>query len=126
MTKKIHDESELSVNFSPDHTLVVTDNNGTRKMPLVEETYTIGRDADNTVRLDSDFVSRYHAVLHKVNHSDRAATFRIVDGGTSGKPSKNGIVLNATRQVSDYELQDGDIVTFAPEVHILYLAPRLS
>lgn len=125
MPNRIHDETELSVNLTPDHTLVITDNSGTRKMKLIADKYTIGRESDNTVRLHSDFVSRYHAVLLKVNHSNRPDTYRIIDGSTSGKISKNGIVLNALRKVSSYELQDGDIVTFAPEVHILYLAPKL-
>lgn len=125
MPKKIHDETEISVNLSSNHTLVITDNSGTRKMPLIEDKYTIGRETDNTVQLNSDFVSRYHAILLKVRHRNRPDTYRIIDGSVSGKLSKNGIVLNAIKKVSSYELQDGDIVTFAPEVHILYLAPKL-
>ena len=125
MSNKTYEESEISVNLSSDHTLVVTDNSGTRKMKLVANQYTIGREADNTVHLNSDFVSRYHAILRKVHHRDRLDTYRIIDGSASGKLSKNGIVLNAIRKVSSYDLQDGDIVTFAPEVHILYLAPKL-
>jgi pSer/pThr/pTyr-binding forkhead associated (FHA) protein len=121
-----HEESEISVNLSSNHTLVVTDNSGTRKMQLIADQYTIGRESDNTVILNSDFVSRYHAILRKVHHRDRLETYRIIDGSVSGKRSKNGIVLNAIRKVSSYDLQDGDIVTFAPEVHILYLAPKLT
>ena len=120
-----HEESEISINFSPEHTLIVTDNSGTRKIKLVESQYTIGRESDNTVHLNSDFVSRYHAILRKVRHRDRLDTYRIIDGSVSGKPSKNGIILNAIQKVSSHNLQDGDIVTFAPEVHILYLAPKL-
>jgi len=44
----------------------------------------------------------------------------------SGKPSKNGIVLNAINNVASHDLQDGDIISFAPETHILYLAPKLT
>ena len=120
-----HEESEISINFSHEHTLVVTDDSGTRKMQLVENQYTIGRESDNTVHLNSDFVSRHHAILRKVRHHDRLDTYRILDGSVSGKLSKNGIVLNAIQKVSFHDLQDGDIVTFAPEVHILYLAPKL-
>jgi pSer/pThr/pTyr-binding forkhead associated (FHA) protein len=125
MSNQIHEESEISVNLTSNHTLVITDSSGTRKIALWEAKYTIGREADNTVRLNSDFVSRYHAVLIKVPHRNRPDTYRIIDGSASGKLSKNGIVLNAIRQVSSHELQDGDIITFAPEVHILYLAPKL-
>jgi pSer/pThr/pTyr-binding forkhead associated (FHA) protein len=125
MSSTTHEESEISINFSSEHTLVVTDNSGTRKMQLVENQYTIGREPDNTVHLNSDFVSRYHAVLRKTHNRDRLDTYRIIDGSASGKPSKNGIVLNAIQKVSSHDLQDGDIVTFAPEVHILYLAPKL-
>jgi len=126
MTFPHHDETELSVNLTAYPTLVVTDDSGTRKMLLMADKYTIGREADNTVRLHSDFVSRYHAVLIKIRHSDRPDGYRIIDGSSSGKLSKNGIVLNAVKRVSSYELQDGDIITFAPEVHILYLAPKLT
>ncbi|MEA5478500.1 FHA domain-containing protein [Pseudanabaena galeata UHCC 0370] len=125
MSTTTHEESEISVNLSSDHMLVVTDNSGTRKIKLVASQYTIGRETDNTVHLDSDFVSRYHAILRKVHHRDRLDTYRIIDGSASGKLSKNGIVLNAIHKVSSYDLQDGDIVTFAPDVHILYLAPKL-
>ncbi len=107
-------------------TLVVTDDSGTRKIYLIADKYTIGREADNTVRLNSDFVSRYHAILIKVHHENRPDSYRIIDGSVSGKLSKNGIVLNAVKKVSSYELQDGDIITFAPEVHILYLSPKLT
>jgi len=125
MTSTTQEESEISVNFSSEHTLVVTDNSGTRKMQLVENQYTIGRETDNTVHLNSDFVSRYHATLRKVRHRDRLDTYRIIDGSDSGKLSKNGIILNAIQKGASHDLQDGDIVTFAPEVHILYLAPKL-
>lgn len=125
MPKGIHEETEISVNLSSNHTLVVTDDTGTRKILLVDDKYTIGREADNTVQLNSDFVSRYHAILLKVNNGDRFGTYRIIDGSDAGKPSKNGIVLNALKTVSSYDLQDGDIVTFAPEVHILYLTPKI-
>ncbi len=124
MSSTIHEESEISVNISCNHTLVVTDNCGTRKMILVEDQYTIGREPDNHVCLDSDFVSRYHAVLRKVRHRNRPDSYRIIDGSASGKRSKNGIILNALHKISSHTLQDGDIVTFAPEVHILYLAPK--
>lgn len=124
MSSKPIEETEISINLSPEPTLIVTDNSGTRKMPLIDEKYPIGREADNKVCLNSDFVSRYHAVLIRISDRHRFITYRIVDGSSEGKPSKNGIVLNALKQVSAHDLQDGDIVTFAPEVHILYLAPR--
>ncbi|NMF58767.1 FHA domain-containing protein [Pseudanabaena yagii] len=126
MTAPHHDETELSVNLTENPTLVVTDDSGTRKIYLIADKYTIGREADNTVKLNSDFVSRYHAILIKVRHNNRPDGYRIVDGSSSGKLSKNGIVLNAVKKVSSYELQDGDIITFAPEVHILYLSPKLT
>jgi pSer/pThr/pTyr-binding forkhead associated (FHA) protein len=126
MSKTTNEDCEISVNLSSDHTLVVTDNSGTRKMKLIADQYTIGREADNTVRLNSDFVSRYHAVLRKVHYRDRLDTYRIIDGSAVGKLSKNGIVLNAIQKVASHDLQDGDIVTFAPEVHILYLRPKLT
>ena len=123
---KTIEETEISVNLSAEHTLVVTDDSGTRKVKLLQDEYTIGRESDNDIVLLSDFVSRYHAVLRKTKLSDRTETYCIIDGNTEGKPSRNGIILNALHPVQTYNLQDGDIVTFAPEVHILYLAPKLS
>ena len=126
ISQSMKEETEISVNLSAEHTLVVTDDSGTRKVKLLEEEYTIGREADNGIVLLSDFVSRYHAVLRKTRLSDRSETYCIIDGSTEGKPSRNGIILNAIHPVQNHNLQDGDIVTFAPEVHILYLAPKLS
>ncbi len=124
MDKKAHDESEISVSLSSDPILVVTDNSGTRKVALTQDKYTIGRDEDNTIRLDSDFVSRHHAHVVRVQSLKSPSMFRIVDGSISGKPSKNGLVVNAIQSVRTHDLNDGDIVTFGPEVHVLYLAPR--
>jgi pSer/pThr/pTyr-binding forkhead associated (FHA) protein len=124
MDKKTHDESEISVSLSSDPILIVTDNSGTRKVPLTEDRYTIGRDADNTICLNSDFVSRHHAHVVRAQNLTSPSMFRIIDGSPSGKPSKNGLVVNAIQSVRSHDLNDGDIVTFAPEVHILYLAPR--
>ena len=126
MSQTTHEESEISVNLSPDHMLVVTDNSGTRKMKLISDQYTIGREADNTICLNSYFVSRYHALLRKVHHRDRLDTYRIIDGSALGKLSKNGIVLNAIQKFASHDLQAGDIVPFAPDVHILYLRPKLT
>ncbi|MBD2150203.1 FHA domain-containing protein [Pseudanabaena sp. FACHB-1277] len=124
MDKKARDESEISVSLSSDPTLIVTDNSGTRKVALTQDKYTIGRDEDNAIRLDSDFVSRHHAYVIRVQSLKSPSMFRIIDGSTSGKLSKNGLVVNAMQSVRSHDLNDGDIVTFAPEVHILYLAPR--
>lgn len=120
------EETEISVNLSAEHTLVVTDDDGTRKVKLLKDEYTIGRDGDNDIVLASDFVSRYHAVLRKTQLGDRSETYCITDGSLEGKSSRNGLVLNAMHRVQTHNFQDGDIVTFAPEVHILYLAPKLS
>ncbi|MFM7886525.1 MAG: FHA domain-containing protein [Pseudanabaena sp.] len=126
MTAFHHDETNFSVNLNAVPTLVITDDNGTRKIHLTADKYTIGRQTDNLLRLNSDFVSRYHAILLKVHRSNQAASYQIIDGSSSGKLSKNGIFLNGVKKVSSHELQDGDIITFAPKVHILYLAPKLT
>jgi pSer/pThr/pTyr-binding forkhead associated (FHA) protein len=107
-----------------EHTLVITDECGTRKLILRASQYTLGRDRDNDIRLHSEFVSRHHAILVKIQKPDGEIGYCIMDGDRTGKPSKNGITIDNRHKVSIHDLDSGDIVTFAPQVHFLYLAPR--
>ncbi len=80
------------------------------------------------MRLHSGFVSRYHAHLRfRLSHGEPTTAevtgYEIIDGDLQGKPSKNGLLLDGTTPVKRHYLRHGDIITFAPEAHLLYLAP---
>ncbi|MEL6248946.1 MAG: FHA domain-containing protein, partial [Cyanobacteria bacterium J06627_15] len=63
------------------HFLIIQDDNGRRAVEIHAESSSIGRDASNSIVLDSKEVSRQHAILLRVTLPGKDGyTFRIVDG----------------------------------------------
>jgi len=79
---------------------------------LVESKTTFGRDPGSSVLLDSDYVSRQHAVV------TRSGQLHIA----SDLSSKNGIVVNG-RVVRETSLSPGDIIRFGNFVGVCLRAP---
>ncbi|MTJ51722.1 EAL domain-containing protein [Anabaena sp. UHCC 0253] len=94
------------------HLLVVQDPQGQRTLPLLEATYSLGRDLRNAIVLHSRSVSRQHAILLRVTvpNTDQYS-FRIIDGNFQGKRSTNGLFVNGNKCLS-HNLQNGDVVAF--------------
>ncbi|MBK1986488.1 EAL domain-containing protein [Sphaerospermopsis aphanizomenoides BCCUSP55] len=105
------------------HLLVVRDPEGQRTIPLLEATYSLGRDTRNAIVLRSRSVSRQHAILLRVTvPNTEKFGFRIIDGDFKGKKSTNGIYVNGTKCFS-HNLQHGDIVAFGnPQAQAKYYA----
>ena len=104
------------------HTLLITDTKGTRKVPIRDLKYTIGRDISNNISINSKYVSRQHAILLRIpGNITGTHIYRIIDGDLAGKPSVNGVVINGNSKVTSYELSHGDIISLAPDAQITYL-----
>jgi diguanylate cyclase (GGDEF)-like protein len=87
---------------------------------LKNETYSIGRDASNSIVLNFPSVSRQHAILLRVLVTDSEQHwFRLVDGSLKGKKSTNGIFVNEQRK-SSYILQNGDRIRFGGTIEAIY------
>ncbi|MDB9493941.1 FHA domain-containing protein [Spirulina major CS-329] len=102
-----------------EHLLIVDDARGRRSVPLLTESYLIGRDRSCDIHLSSQFVSRHHAVLNRKTRSDGTVLYQIVDGDTKGRPSVNGLLING-KKLSTHNLQHGDEVVFGPQVSAIY------
>ncbi|MDP5017141.1 MAG: diguanylate cyclase, partial [Dolichospermum sp.] len=94
------------------HLLVVQDPQGQRTLPLLEATYSLGRDLRNAIVLHSRSVSRQHAILLRVTipNTDQYG-FRIIDGNFQGKRSTNGLFVNGHKCLA-HNLQNGDVIAF--------------
>jgi signal transduction histidine kinase/pSer/pThr/pTyr-binding forkhead associated (FHA) protein len=104
------------------HLLIIDDAKGRRTVPLEAATYSIGRDATNSVVLHSKMVSRQHAILLRVTSPDSSTyLFRIIDGDLQGKRSTNGLIINGRRLFS-HDLKHGDMVVFGGDVRAKYYA----
>lgn len=99
----------------PKHVFLVQDDAGQREYILTEHYYSIGRHSSCGIHLQSQFVSRLHATLVQAVERDSSICYRIVDGDGIEKASANGILVNGNK-VSGVTLQDGDVVTFGPQV----------
>jgi signal transduction histidine kinase/pSer/pThr/pTyr-binding forkhead associated (FHA) protein len=104
------------------HLLIVDDAEGRRTISLEAATYSIGRDATNSIVLRSKMVSRQHAILLRVTSPDSSTyLFRIVDGDLQGKRSTNGLMINGRRLFS-HDLKHGDLLVFGGDVKAKYYA----
>ncbi|WP_225882668.1 EAL domain-containing protein [Thalassoporum mexicanum] len=103
------------------HFLVVEDVNGKRQIELDAKTYSIGRYPTNGIVLNSELVSRQHAILLRVPIPKTSSyLFRIIDGNLQGKRSTNGILINGDRRFS-HILNHGDEVIFSSDTRAVYL-----
>lgn len=109
----------MSLMPQQDHLLIVEDDKGRRGFVLKEPTYTVGRDPKCDLRLVSQFVSRFHATLHRVEQADGHYGYRIQDGDLEGKPSSNGLLING-RKRSQHDLQHEDKIVFGPQARATY------
>lgn len=110
---------EKSAKPYKEHFLVVEDDKGRREVLLTEPTYSIGRERNSDIVLNSQFVSRRHATLLRMSREDGNSYYRIVDGDSQGKTSANGLVING-RKVFHHDLKNGDKVVFGPQVSAIY------
>ena len=106
------------------HILVVDDDQGRRAIALDAVTFSVGRDSNNSIVLHSTAISRQHAILLRLPNPEGGHRFRILDGDSQGRPSKNGITVNgqATRS---YDLDDGDLILFGGKVKAQYCVRQL-
>ena len=104
------------------HLLLIADDEGRRTIELQTSSSSIGRDARNSIVLNSPEISRQHAVLLRLPSSvDDEHRFRIIDGNFQGKPSTNGLLINGVPKFS-HDLCHGDAIVFAASVDAHYFA----
>jgi pSer/pThr/pTyr-binding forkhead associated (FHA) protein len=104
------------------HVLIVKDRNGPKAYWLTSEMYSLGRDPSNSIRIDSVFVSRTHAILYKLSSPENVNQFvyQVLDGDIEGNPSTNGLYVNGIR-VDFRDLQDGDVIQFGTDAIATYI-----
>jgi pSer/pThr/pTyr-binding forkhead associated (FHA) protein len=109
------------------HVLIIKDHSGPKAYWLTAEMYTVGRDPSSSIQLDSQYISRSHAILFKSPSEDNPDDFvyQLLDGDIEGNPSTNGIYVNG-EQVDFRDLQDGDEVQFGFDVLATYCIQEKS
>lgn len=109
----------MASELSPNHLLIIEDDQGRKEFILDGPVYSIGRDPRCDIRLFSQFVSRRHATLVRLPQEDGSFYYRIVDGDSKGKPSANGLLING-RKIPAHDLKDEDEIVFGPQVRAIY------
>lgn len=113
-------DSDLANSSTYQHLLVVEDRDGRRSHTLTSPKYFIGRDLANDICLNSQFASRYHAMLLRVPADKEGEYYyRILDGDLDGKPSTNGLIINGQKATA-HQLKQGDVVSFGPDAKATY------
>jgi len=77
----------------------------------IKETFTIGRDINNTLSISKKSVSRKHA---KIKWIEEHNSFYIFDEG-----SENGVIVNGRLILGNQKLENGDII-FIGDVEFLF------
>jgi pSer/pThr/pTyr-binding forkhead associated (FHA) protein len=102
------------------HLLKIDDERGSRTLTLDAATYSLGRDQTNAIILASKHISRKQALLLRMPKGQpHCYSFRLMDGDSSGKPSKNGVMVNG-RPCKSRDLESGDVIVFANTVKVVY------
>ena len=109
----------MASQLNQNHILLVEDNQGRKEFNLDAPVYSIGRDAECDIRLFSQFVSRRHATLVRLQQEDGSSYYRIVDGDSKGKLSANGLLING-RKTPAHDLRNKDEIVFGPQVCAIY------
>jgi pSer/pThr/pTyr-binding forkhead associated (FHA) protein len=116
---------DTSLNPTERHILLIEEQ-PSRVILLDSKCYPIGRSRSNAIVLDRDPISREHASLLRVNiPNENRFIYRLIDGGSSGKPSTNGIFVNGLRQ-SWYDLSNEDAIAFGGLVKALYIKALMN
>ncbi len=115
------DDLSMVAETNESHLLIIEDDQGRKEFILERPVYSIGRDRESDIRLHSQFVSRRHATLVRLPRDDNNQSYyyRIVDGDPKGKPSANGLMLNA-RRIPAHDLKNEDEIVFGPQVRAIY------
>jgi diguanylate cyclase (GGDEF)-like protein len=92
------------------HILYLEQENSKETIFLEDEVYSIGRESDTDIRLNSPTVSRHHATLIKRNQGD-SQFYLLIDGNLEGKRSQNGILVNG-KIIIKHLLKHGDTIFF--------------
>jgi pSer/pThr/pTyr-binding forkhead associated (FHA) protein len=113
-------ESVPSPSGTHQHILIVEDRDGRRTQVLGSAKYFIGRDLANDICLNSQYASRYHAMLLRVPaEREGEYCYRILDGDLEGRPSTNGLLING-QKLTTHQLKSGDVITFGPDAKATY------
>ena len=102
------------------HLLTIEDKRGRKTYRLEAETYSLGRDPNNSIVLYDSSISRHHATMLRIPsaYGDRSY-FRIIDGSFNGKRSTNGISINGRKCFSG-DLKYGDKIEFGQNTFAKY------
>ena len=110
---------------SQKHQLIIKDKKRELTINLKSNTYSIGRDTNNPIVLNSPKISRCHATLLRIAMSGTDSYyFRIIDGDLNGRRSKNGIKVNGKKCLS-YDLEDGDVIDFCDDITATYYVDNM-
>ncbi|MGY2709346.1 FHA domain-containing protein [Thermostichus sp. MS-CIW-28] len=113
-------ESAPSPSGTHQHILIVEDRDGRRTQVLGSAKYFIGRDLANDICLNSQYASRYHAMLLRIPaEREGEYCYRILDGDLEGRPSTNGLLING-QKLTTHQLKSGDVITFGPDAKATY------
>jgi len=105
------------------HLLIIEDDQGRKEFPLEKTIYSLGRGRECTIHIVSQFASRRHATLVRMQREHNSYSnnyyYRIVDGDAQGKASANGLMING-RKIPVHNLKNEDEIVFGPQVRAIY------
>lgn len=110
---------DKSVKPQKEHFFILEDDKGRKQISLTEPKYSIGRAQNCDICLQSQFISRHHAILYRRVREDGENIYYIVDGDAEGKASANGLLING-RKIPVHALKHGDEVVFGPQIFAIY------
>ncbi len=105
------------------HILIVESLESKRAIALKSSVFSIGRHPSNSLVLADKMVSRHHATIVWLEHTDcpeqNKYAYWVIDGMGKNKRSRNGIFINGQKK-SLHRLVSEDIITIGQNIKIIY------
>lgn len=118
--QSFHSFNEPCPKSKASHYLLVEDDQGRRNLTLDQPIYSIGRDSECDICLNSKTISRHHATLIRVpSEREGGHCYRMIDGDLDGIKSTNGVIING-HKIAEHNLENGDRIGFSSRVSACY------
>jgi pSer/pThr/pTyr-binding forkhead associated (FHA) protein len=93
------------------HLLTIREGHSETTYVLDASAYSIGRDPNCAIVLETKSISRRHAILLRTPTPQGGYRYRIIDGDAQGRPSANGIQVNR-QTCKEKQLEHNDQIVF--------------
>ena len=101
------------------HILLIEGPLGKNTVSLEEPSYSLVREADNSIVVSAQKESVYASIIRRTNNKNNTCSFLIISGNLNDIKNRQGVVING-KKCFIHELKHGDVIDFEFDVQGYY------